>query len=276
MKIKELNARLLVASYLHAQKIGFGRPFELGDAAQKFRIPYENGMLRVIARDWEQAGIANVTYTIGGGADRGLHTELRASGIKAAEEMLEANPDYGKPFFDSEQHATPDSDAPSGGGLLGGAVLGDPVFASAGPTMSGPTMSGPTMGPNLGAPNLGLRPIVPASDRYVSVRDNQEPFDALEKSLDQILQEFSKDHDKNNLINSDEAQFLKAEIAAVKAQIQQGYVSFRQLYDQLKPALTAASALIHTEGAADASLARMISADFRHWKGFGFSLFSAR
>jgi len=36
------------------------------------------------------------------------------------------------------------------------------------------------------------------------------------------------------------------------------------------------SALIHTEGAADASLARMISADFRHWKGFGFSLFSAR
>lgn len=98
--------------------------------------------------------------------------------------------------------------------------------------------------PHDGAPNEHLT--VSASDRYVSVRDNQEPFDVFEKSLDQILQEFSEDHGKNNLINSDEAQFLKTEIAAVKAQIQQGYVSFRQLSDQLRPALTAAFGFFST------------------------------
>ncbi len=78
-----------------------------------------------------------------------------------------------------------------------------------------------------------------ASDRFVSVRDNQEPFDRLEKSLDDIVAEFARDHGKNNSYKSDEARWLTTTIRAVQAQIDEGTVSYKLLRDGLKERLEA-------------------------------------
>ncbi len=80
---------------------------------------------------------------------------------------------------------------------------------------------------------------IPASDRYVSIKDNQKPFDRVEKSLDEIVAEFAKAHNKHNSSQSDEAHFLRASIAAFKAQLREGYVSIKLLKEDLLERLKA-------------------------------------
>ncbi|MCB2098989.1 MAG: hypothetical protein KDE05_15265 [Parvularculaceae bacterium] len=127
-----------------------------------------------------------------------------------------------------------DANPALGPSLLGGPILGDPVFASPPATMAGATMSLPFFQDGF----------VSASDRYVSVRDNQEPFDKLEKSLDDILSEFAKDHGKSNVLNCYEAEILNTEIRAVKAQINYGLVAKEQIKKRLLPALHNAEAVL--------------------------------
>ena len=74
---------------------------------------------------------------------------------------------------------------------------------------------------------------LPASDRFVTVRDNQEPFDRVEKSLDDIVAEYAKDRRKNNSFNSEEGLKLETTIKAVQAQINVGIVSLKLLRDDL-------------------------------------------
>lgn len=248
MKTAELKNRLIVACYLHAKKIGFDRYFELYDAANAFNIEIPNGLLRVIAQDWRDSGIAKITFTFGGGADRGMHTQLTAYGIDTAEDLLESNPEFGEPVpIAGTDEIVVDGGQPQISGLTGGGVLGDPVFGSSGTsrTSSGSDIIG---GSNIWPDVAAATEVVLASDRYVTVRDNQEPFDLLEKSLDDIVAEFAKDHGKNNVIQSEHADYLKTEISAVKAQIKQGMVSAGQLFDRLKPALIRAREIFSTIG----------------------------
>lgn len=64
---------------------------------------------------------------------------------------------------------------------------------------------------------------VPASNRYVSVRDNQSPFDEILRSLTIIKNEFAGDHFKHtNFIN---APAITAEIEGFEHQIHSGWVS---------------------------------------------------
>jgi len=78
--------------------------------------------------------------------------------------------------------------------------------------------------------------LVFASDRYVSVRDNQEPFDELEKSLDQIKDEFARDHNRGQYAIEDAKTHL-LNIDIIKAQIKRGWVSLDELRDHLRPSL---------------------------------------
>lgn len=77
---------------------------------------------------------------------------------------------------------------------------------------------------------------VPASDRYVSVSDNQTGFDELVAHLNKIRDEFANDH-KGNELAGEVGQQLLSEIKATKAQIESGWIRLPQLSEGLKPAL---------------------------------------
>ena len=87
---------------------------------------------------------------------------------------------------------------------------------------------------------------VPASDRVVSVRDNQEPFDALEKSLDQIRNEFaqSSSHLRSKFDtfnrhylrnNFDEYDRFEESYLQFKEYMAEGYVKLNLLLDNILP-----------------------------------------
>ncbi|WDI30755.1 hypothetical protein PUV54_12405 [Hyphococcus flavus] len=78
--------------------------------------------------------------------------------------------------------------------------------------------------------------LVYASDRYVSVRDNQEPFDQLERSLDEIKDEFARDHNRGQYA-TDGAESHLINIDIIQAQIKRGWVNLDELRDQLRPSL---------------------------------------
>jgi hypothetical protein len=86
-------------------------------------------------------------------------------------------------------------------------------------------------------------PQVPASDRYVSVRDNQPLFDDLTKSLSRIRDEFARDHNKRQFDQQPAFLALRSEVFATLAQIDQGWVRKSQLVEGLQYALIAVLAL---------------------------------
>lgn len=73
-----------------------------------------------------------------------------------------------------------------------------------------------------------------ASDRLVSVRHNQEPFEQLEKSLDQILSEFSRDHNKQEFKALQTRNLIEV-IDETRTQLNSGLVSLNLLRDKLRP-----------------------------------------
>ncbi len=73
----------------------------------------------------------------------------------------------------------------------------------------------------------------PASDRYVSVRDNQVSFDELYEQLSRVKNEYARDH--NRLAAEPSIEDLIAEIDATQAQIRSGRVRLGQLNDGLLP-----------------------------------------
>ncbi|MEQ9527564.1 MAG: hypothetical protein RIF42_04070, partial [Parvibaculaceae bacterium] len=76
----------------------------------------------------------------------------------------------------------------------------------------------------------------PAANRYVTVRDNQEPFDTLSKTLDEVCAEFAKDHNKGDVDGEVALEFL-AEADGTIAQIKRGKVRVAQLIQGLDPAI---------------------------------------
>lgn len=76
-------------------------------------------------------------------------------------------------------------------------------------------------------------PAVPASDRYVSVRDNQASFDDLLAQLDRIKAEYQRDH--NRLANAPMIGEILAETDAAIAQIKRGFVRLEQIARGLVP-----------------------------------------
>jgi hypothetical protein len=80
------------------------------------------------------------------------------------------------------------------------------------------------------------RALVSASDRCVSVRDNQERFEELAKTLDTIRDEFARDHNKGEYAALS-AQAVLSDIEVVQAQIRRGLVHLDELRDRLRPSL---------------------------------------
>jgi len=76
--------------------------------------------------------------------------------------------------------------------------------------------------------------VVPASDRLVSVRDNQEPFDQLEKSLDEIRDEFARNHNYLRKNFDDFDRFEEASIQ-LRRQLRSGLVNLNFLLDSILP-----------------------------------------
>ncbi|MBX3496387.1 MAG: hypothetical protein KF769_09110 [Parvibaculum sp.] len=74
---------------------------------------------------------------------------------------------------------------------------------------------------------------IPASDRYVSVADNQPLFDSLSSSLTEIKDQYSRDH--NRLAAEPACVDLLSEVDATIAQIQRGRVRLGQLTQGLLP-----------------------------------------
>ncbi|MGV8998526.1 MAG: hypothetical protein ACOH12_16420 [Parvibaculaceae bacterium] len=79
-------------------------------------------------------------------------------------------------------------------------------------------------------------PLVPAAGRFVSTRDNQS-FQNLGRSLNEIRDEFKKDHNKGELGSSDFISEMLGEVDSTLAQIQRGRVRLGQLVDGLDPSL---------------------------------------
>lgn len=78
--------------------------------------------------------------------------------------------------------------------------------------------------------------VIPAADRLVSVRHNQEPFDVLEKSLSEIRDEFGRDHNKQEYLKLQRPELLNA-IETALSQIKSGLVSVNNLRSRLRPEL---------------------------------------
>lgn len=77
------------------------------------------------------------------------------------------------------------------------------------------------------------RQSTPASNRYVSVRDNQASFDELLEQLNRIKTEYERDH--NRLANAPQIGEILAETEAAIAQIKHGFVRLEQIARGLIP-----------------------------------------
>lgn len=86
---------------------------------------------------------------------------------------------------------------------------------------------------SFGRQKQAKRQKVPASDRYVNVRDNQSSFDELSEQLTRIKNEYERDH--NHLGAEPATVDLLSEVDAALAQIQRGRVRLGQLVDGLLP-----------------------------------------
>lgn len=86
---------------------------------------------------------------------------------------------------------------------------------------------------NFHAPSVGQ---APAADRYVSVKDNQ-PVQALRKTLNEIRDEYARDHNKGELQSLGQPDEVLTEIDGTLAQIDRGKLRLGQITDGLDPAL---------------------------------------
>ncbi|KAB7738439.1 hypothetical protein F2P47_17180 [Parvibaculum sedimenti] len=80
--------------------------------------------------------------------------------------------------------------------------------------------------------------LAPASDRYVSVKDNQPGFDELVARLSAIKDDYARDH--NHLAVEPICDDLLSEIDGVLAQVQRGRVRLGELSNGLLPILSTA------------------------------------
>lgn len=144
--------------------------------------------------------------------------------VRFTEDGIARATEYGN-FRVTEATAEDDnSDNPSGsvdlpiGGFLN---TSQPPSASTAPS-SAPFGFAPGSAP-FDQGNFADTRTAPASDRYVSVLDNQSPFDEVLRSLTVIKNEFAEDHFKHtNFINTPA---ITAEIEAFEHQIRSGWVS---------------------------------------------------
>lgn len=105
-------------------------------------------------------------------------------------------------------------------------------------------------------------PGIPASNRYVDVKDNQPAFEELRKSLTSIKNEFALDHNKRELpIDNIDARL--AEIESFEVLIDRGWVSsasaqnFMTTLKYIKSVCVDGSAIINAVGSAIAALIKI-------------------
>jgi hypothetical protein len=85
-------------------------------------------------------------------------------------------------------------------------------------------------------PYLGDLRRVPAADRFVNRADNQEAFQTLEESLEQIRLEILRDQNSNELPLKDK-RALVAELEGMSAQLRGGFVRISDLTSRMRPML---------------------------------------
>jgi len=96
MTTAEKRNRLLVAVYRKSKSEGFDRYINILPVADSLGVERDPGELRLWVKDLEQTGKLEVSYTLGGGSDGGMSAMLTAHGLKEAEHLVGAPPDYGQ------------------------------------------------------------------------------------------------------------------------------------------------------------------------------------
>ncbi len=99
MKSQEMRERIIVALMVEAESKGLDAFLDPASVADAFNIDRKVGQLRLIVDDLSNRGLVRNTQTMGGGDEGGLMLRLTNRGVEAAEEILEAHPEYGQPII---------------------------------------------------------------------------------------------------------------------------------------------------------------------------------
>ena len=97
MKSREFRERLLVALVSHARATDAGGFLDPPTIADRAGLERNQGQLRIVVDDLDARGLANVSHTMGGGDEGGLHLRLTNAAFEEAEALLEEHPEYAGP-----------------------------------------------------------------------------------------------------------------------------------------------------------------------------------
>jgi DNA-binding MarR family transcriptional regulator len=97
VRSREFREHLLVAIYQSASKGNLANYLSPREIADQFSLERRPGQLRLAVDDLDGRGYVEASKSLGGGDEGGLHLRLTNSGVEAAEELLDENPDYGFP-----------------------------------------------------------------------------------------------------------------------------------------------------------------------------------
>jgi hypothetical protein len=89
MSFADFKKTLLACIYKELDNTGFDRNIELSKLVERIGLSFRRGWLRKATETFESSGWAKVYWTLGGGADGGMHVSLTGSGIEQAEQYYE-------------------------------------------------------------------------------------------------------------------------------------------------------------------------------------------
>lgn len=236
MTMAELRPALLLAMHKAHNSIpddsaDFG--FDLfDDVYLKFDLDARRRSVELCAKEFSSQGLIEIEEIPGSDDEANFICSMTAAGIDKAEQLirLQANPPIeqaGSVMVEGATlHATASTEPISTtfGFAPGSANFGSGTFNSA--LLNSMPFNGPATARSIAA-----------ADRYVSVKDNQEPFGQLARTLTKIRDEFARDHNKGELGALGAAEELLTEIDGTLAHIDRGHVRLGQLTDGLDPAL---------------------------------------
>jgi len=228
MTIAELRPALLVAM-LKAHNDNPDYEFDLiDDVFLKYNLDAKRRSVELCAEEFRDQGLIKIEELPGTENESYYHCSMTAEGIDRAEQLAAS-----QPHAPNEQ-----SDGMIAKGLtVEGSISTSPPSASTTPssTTFGFAPDGAPFGSGTFASSDRAVQAnnIQASNRYVSVKDNQPGFDELVTQLSAIKDQYARDH--NHLAAEPVANEMLAEINAILAQIEIGVVRLGQIAQGLLP-----------------------------------------
>jgi hypothetical protein len=102
LKTREFKERLLVALLLEARKGQLSSFLDAHVVADAYNLQRLPGQLRAVVHSLHDTGLVDAYFTMGGGDEGGLNLSLKSDGMEAAEDLLEKQPEYERPFSNTE------------------------------------------------------------------------------------------------------------------------------------------------------------------------------